>query len=63
MLSKKPLKGKVALPLPLSRVQQVFVAFDLGFLFVVASILVGQGKPSLSSILCPALILFDQCSI
>jgi hypothetical protein len=53
MLSNKPLEVKVALPLPLSRMQQLFVLFDLGFPFVVASILVGQSKPSISSILRP----------
>jgi len=62
MLSNKPLEGKVALPLPHSRMQQLFMVFDLSFPFVFASILAGQRKPSVSSIL-GSLVWFDQCGI
>jgi hypothetical protein len=59
MLSNEPLEGKVALPLPFSRMQQLFMSFDLGLPFVFASILVRQGKPSVSSILRPLERLID----
>jgi hypothetical protein len=62
MMSNKPLEGKVALPFPKSRMQQLFVAPDLGFLFVVSSILVGQSEPRHSSILRP-LERLDRCGI
>jgi hypothetical protein len=51
MLSNKPLEGEVALLLLLSCMQQLFLVFDLGFPFVVASMLARQSKPSVSSIL------------
>jgi hypothetical protein len=38
--------------------QQLFMAFDFGFPFIIASILAGQGEPSVSSIL-GSLVWFD----
>jgi hypothetical protein len=47
MLSNKPLEGEVALPFPLSCMQQLFLSFDLSIPFVVASsMLARQSKPS-----------------
>jgi hypothetical protein len=46
MLSNEPLKGIVALPLPFSRMQQLFMSFGLGLPFVFASLLIQHGKPS-----------------
>jgi hypothetical protein len=60
MLSNEPLEGEVALALPQSCMQQLFMSFDLSFPFVVSSMLVGQGKPSISPILGP-LKRFDRC--
>jgi hypothetical protein len=62
MLSSEPLKGKVALPLPFSRMQKLSMSFDLDLPFVFASILVGQGKASVSPILRPV-ELFNRCSV
>jgi hypothetical protein len=59
MQSNKPLEGGVALPFPLSCMQQLFVSFDLSFPFVVASMLARLSKPSFSSIL-PPLERFDR---
>jgi hypothetical protein len=52
MLSKnEPLEGKATLALPQSCMQQLLMSFDLSFPFVVSSMLVRSGKPSVSPIL------------
>jgi hypothetical protein len=53
MLSNEPLKGKVTLALLQSPMQQLLMSFDLSFPFVVSSMLVRQGKPSVSPIFGP----------
>ena len=62
MLCNEPLEGKVALAFPLSCVEKLFVPLDFRFPFVIASVLVGQGKPGILPILA-LLKWFDRSSV
>jgi hypothetical protein len=59
VLGNEPFEIKIALRRPFSRVQKLLMPLDLGFPFVLASMLARQGEPSFASILGP-LKRFDR---